>query len=159
MAESNSGAVPFAGHPGPVLAVAYSPDGATLTTTGADGTARVWDARSGEPVRTLTGHTDWVLAVAYSPDGTTLTTTGDDGTIRVWNARTGRQFAGTGFGVVTRPMRPLAGVRSDQPSEEDLLGFGDDVETLAALVTATATEPPLAIALLGDWGSGTMPLS
>ena len=117
MAESNSGAVPFAGHPGPVL------------------------------------------AVAYSPDGTTLTTTGDDGTIRVWNARTGRQFAGTGFGVVTRPMRPLAGVRSDQPSEEDLLGFGDDVETLAALVTATATEPPLAIALLGDWGSGTMPLS
>jgi WD domain, G-beta repeat/KAP family P-loop domain len=152
MAKSSGEKVPFAGHAGPVFGVAYSPDGATLTTTG-DRTARMWDARSGEPLRTLTGHTDWVLAVAYSPDGATLTTTGDR-TIRVWNSRTGRQVAGTGFGVVTRPMRPLAGVRSDQPSEEDLLGFREDVETLAALVTAAATEPPLAIALLGDWGSG-----
>ena len=153
MAELREPAEPFWGHAGPVRAVAYSPDGTTLTTTGSDGTARVWDARTGEHQRTLTGHTDWVRAVAYSPDGTTLTTTSDDGTARVWNPRTGRQVAGTGFGTA-RSMRPLAGVRSDEPSSEDLLAVADDVETLATLTAAVGTEPPLAIALLGDWGSG-----
>jgi WD40 repeat protein len=102
------------------------------------------------PPEAFSGHTGWVLAVAYSPDGTTLATTSDDGTIRIWNARTGQQVAGTRFGVVLRPMRPLAGIRSDQPSEQDLLGIEEDVGTLAALVAASATEPPLAIALLSE---------
>jgi hypothetical protein len=51
-------------------------------------------------------------------------------------------------------MRPLPGIRSDQPTEKDLLGWEEDVETLAALMAASATEPPLAIAVLGEWGSG-----
>ena len=52
------------------------------------------------------------------------------------------------------PARPLAGVRSDAPSVEDLLGTGSDAETLADLIAATETAAPLAIALIGDWGSG-----
>jgi hypothetical protein len=48
----------------------------------------------------------------------------------------------------------LAGVRSDEPSDVDLLGVADDVETLAALVAASGTEPPLAIAVMGEWGAG-----
>ena len=51
-------------------------------------------------------------------------------------------------------MRPLAGVRSDAPSVEDLLGTGSDAETLADLIAAAETAAPLAIALIGDWGSG-----
>ncbi|MBO0821158.1 MAG: hypothetical protein J2P26_09940, partial [Nocardiopsaceae bacterium] len=39
-------------------------------------------------------------------------------------------------------------------SGDDLLGIGDDVETLAELIAATETSPPLAIALIGDWGTG-----
>ena len=34
---------PFAGHPGPVLAVAVTPDGTQIITAGADGTIRIWD--------------------------------------------------------------------------------------------------------------------
>ena len=137
-----------------MLAVAYAPDSATLATGGDDRTVRVWDARSGDHVRTLTGHTSGVLAVAYAPDSATLATGSDDGTVRVWNPRTGRQVAGTGFGTATRRMLRLAGVRSDQPSVVDQLGFADDVEALATLVAAADTEAPLAIAVLGEWGSG-----
>lgn len=50
--------------------------------------------------------------------------------------------------------RPLAGVRSDAPSAEDLIGAAADVETLADLIAASETAPPLAIALIGDWGAG-----
>jgi hypothetical protein len=45
----------------------------------------------------------------------------------------------------------LAGVRSDTPSADDLIGATSDVETLADLIAATETSPPLAIALIGDW--------
>lgn len=48
----------------------------------------------------------------------------------------------------------LAGVHSDTASGEDLLNNEADVEMLAQLVAATVTTPPLAVALLGEWGAG-----
>ena len=141
------------GHTGQVLAVAYAPDGATLATGGGDGTVRIWDARTGQQQHQLTGHTGPVNAVAYAPDGATLATGGDT-TIRIWNPRNGAQVDGTGFGVTRRIGRPLAGVRSDAPSERDLIAATSDVETLADLIAAAETSPPLAIALIGDWGVG-----
>ena len=56
--------------------------------------------------------------------------------------------------ALRRPVRPLAGVRSDAPSPEDLLGAAADAEMLADLIAAAETAAPLAIALIGDWGSG-----
>src|SRR5262249_30182743 len=53
--------------------------------------ARLWNARTGHLIATLTGHTDIVRGVAFSPDGTTLATAG--GTARLWNAHTGRLIA------------------------------------------------------------------
>ena len=141
------------GHTGRVRSVAYAPDGATLATGGDDGTVRIWDARTGQQQHQLTGHTGPVLAVAYAPDGATLATGGDT-TIRIWNPRNGAQVDGTGFGVTRRIGRPLAGVRSDAPSERDLIAATSDVETLADLIAAAETSPPLAIALIGDWGVG-----
>ena len=134
-------------------AVAYAPDGATLATGGGDGTVRIWDARTGQQQHQLTGHTGAVRSVAYAPDGATLATGGDT-TIRIWNPRNGAQVDGTGFGVTRRIGRPLAGVRSDAPSERDLIAATSDVETLADLIAAAETSPPLAIALIGDWGVG-----
>jgi WD domain, G-beta repeat/KAP family P-loop domain len=133
--------------------VAYAPDGAALATGGDDRTARIWDARTGQQQHQLTGHTGSVRSVAYAPDGATLATAGDT-TIRIWNPRNGAQVDGTGFGVTRRIGRPLAGVRSDAPSERDLIAATSDVETLADLIAAAETSPPLAIALIGDWGVG-----
>ncbi len=50
---------------------AYSPDGKVLVTTGQDKKARVWDAATGELIRTL-DHSEGLLGVGFSPDGKTL---------------------------------------------------------------------------------------
>lgn len=94
-----------------------------------------------------------VQSVVFAPDGATLASGGDT-TIRIWNPRNGSQVDGTGFGAPRRIGRPLAGVRSDAPSADDLIGATSDVETLADLIAAIETSPPLAIALIGDWGAG-----
>jgi WD40 repeat protein len=144
----------FAGHDGIAWGAAYSPDGTALATVGREDGIRIWEVATGQQRLHMTGHEGQVRDVAFSPDGTTLASVGIDGTIRIWNMRNGAQVNGTGFGAARAPARALAGVRSDSPSAQDQLGVGDDVETLAELIAATETSPPLAIALIGDWGSG-----
>ncbi|MCC7361987.1 MAG: hypothetical protein IT317_21060 [Anaerolineales bacterium] len=48
----------------------------------------VWDAASGEQIRSLQAHTQTVNAVAYSPDGRWLASAADDGAA-LWNALDG----------------------------------------------------------------------
>ncbi|MGH3568259.1 MAG: P-loop NTPase fold protein [Pseudonocardia sp.] len=142
------------GHTSSVLAVAVTPDSTQIVTGGADGTARIWDRASGQQVgAALTGHTRSVWAVAVTPDGAQIVTGGADGTIRIWDRASGQQVAGTALGVAARSA-PLAEVSSDEESAEDRLDITPDVHTVAALAAAVSTEPPLSIALLGDWGTG-----
>ncbi|MGW3820152.1 hypothetical protein [Streptomyces sp. NPDC005046] len=74
----------FTLHAGLVLAVAFSPDGTLLATSSDDGTVRLWDPATRQPIgQPLTGHTRTVTAGAFSPDGTLLATSSDD-TVRLW---------------------------------------------------------------------------
>jgi len=76
-----------------VRAAAVAPDGSWLATASDDGTARIWDATTGQQRATLTGHDGPVYAVAAAPDGAWLATANADRTVRIWDASTGTSAA------------------------------------------------------------------
>jgi WD40 repeat protein/tRNA A-37 threonylcarbamoyl transferase component Bud32 len=77
---------PFAGA---VAAVAFSPEGKTVASGGADGKVVLWQPESGRRLRTLSGHGDSVLSLAFSADGKLLVSAGGDGTVVVWEVAGG----------------------------------------------------------------------
>ena len=72
-------------HEGWVAAVAFSPDGKTLASAGADNVVRLWDVGSWKPAGVLKGHTDCVSAVAFSSDSKLLATGSFDRSARLWD--------------------------------------------------------------------------
>ena len=79
-------------HLAPVWAVAFSPDGRDILTGSTDGTAKVWDAVSGEELFPLSGHSDCICSVSFSPDGRRILTSSEDTTARIWDAATGKEL-------------------------------------------------------------------
>ena len=94
---SQQGAGPQAGgppitlpaHSREVHAVAYSPDGARLATSSADGSVLLWDPRSRLLVARLEGLEGEPKALAFSPDGKTLVSGSLDQKLRLWSPETG----------------------------------------------------------------------
>jgi WD40 repeat protein/transcriptional regulator with XRE-family HTH domain len=80
----------FEGHTGPVLTVAFSPNGKTALSGSADTTLILWGLASGAEIRRLDGHTDAVNAVAYSPDGKTALSSAADTTLLLWDVASGQ---------------------------------------------------------------------
>jgi WD40 repeat protein/mono/diheme cytochrome c family protein len=79
----------FERQPGPVTAVAFSPDG-NAVALGSVNEVRVYDANeSSKRLATLSGHNGPVYAVAYSPDGKMIATGGFDGNVRLFDAKSG----------------------------------------------------------------------
>jgi WD40 repeat protein/predicted Ser/Thr protein kinase len=67
----------------------FNPAGTRVLTAGRDGTARLWDAASGQPVGLAMKHSATVFDATFSPDGRYILTRSDDGSSRVWSAITG----------------------------------------------------------------------
>jgi len=80
------------GHSQVVSTVAFSPDGKVLASGSHDKIVKLWDAQTGQEIRSLTAHTDWVNSVSFSPDGKTLASGGKDKTVKLWNIETGEEL-------------------------------------------------------------------
>src|SRR5579871_2725507 len=79
-------------HGHPVESATFSPDGRRVLTGSRDGTARLWDASSGDEIAVLRGHEGSVSSVAFSPDGGRVVTTSYDGTARIWDIATSKEI-------------------------------------------------------------------
>ncbi|MDO9068720.1 MAG: NACHT domain-containing protein [Deltaproteobacteria bacterium] len=85
------------GHRGMVSSCAFSPNGKSLISASDDKTLKLWDALTGECLRSFSGHADRVLSCAFAPDGKSLISASLDKTIKLWDALTGeclRSFSG-----------------------------------------------------------------
>lgn len=71
---------------GDALSLAMSPGGDLVATGNRDGTVRLWEAGTGQPVGSpLAGHEGAVEDLAFSADGRWLVTGSDDATVRRWD--------------------------------------------------------------------------
>ena len=81
------------GHTDIVLSAVFSPDGTQIATGSADGTAKIWNADTGQVLLTIKASTEgWVNNAAFSPNGKLLATSGDDKIARIWDVLTGKEL-------------------------------------------------------------------
>ncbi len=85
----------FAKQDGPILAVAFSPDGSRIAVGAEAGPVRVYDTETGEVVASCTGHQGGIYAVQFVPDGSGLMAAGFDGELRFYDLKGGLQMAYT----------------------------------------------------------------
>jgi WD40 repeat protein len=98
---SHRDAVKLRGHTRLISTVQYDRDGSRLATASLDGTVILWDAATGEALRTLrvTDANVGVTSVCFSGDGRTVITASRDRKVRVYDVDTGalvRELADAG---------------------------------------------------------------
>jgi beta-lactamase regulating signal transducer with metallopeptidase domain len=77
-----------------IVTVAFSADGTTFATGGADKVVRWWASSTAEMLRPpFRGHADSVQAVAFSHDNKVLVSASRDGTLKLWNLDLGSELS------------------------------------------------------------------
>jgi WD40 repeat protein/serine/threonine protein kinase len=79
-----------------IFQLAFSPDGRRVAAACADGIARLFDAATGQALRTIVHGSDGgrfgsVMGVAFSPNGRLLATASANHTLKLWSAKTGQR--------------------------------------------------------------------
>ncbi len=78
----------LAGHQGPVIGVAFSPDGGRVASISQDRTMRLWRVATGQEIAVAL-HQGAAGSIAFSPDGHRVASGSDDGTVRLWDGHSG----------------------------------------------------------------------
>ena len=146
---------PWHGHDARVWSVAFSPNGQTIVSSSEDKTIRLWSL-SGSPIgQPWRGHDASVWLVAFSPDGQTIVSGSADKMIRLWTSPqviVGKSIHN--LGDRRRQISVPQSVANDLAQGEDQLNVKDEIEALATVLMLRNLRPPMAIGILGSWGSG-----
>lgn len=70
----------------------WSPDGSKILTSSTDSTIVIWDAVSGNKIRTFLTNTYGYINVAWSPDGNRFIQYGNNKSIIIWDANSGSKL-------------------------------------------------------------------
>ena len=76
-----------------LMYTAFSLDSRKILAVRADGAARLWEARAGQPLTSLLTDDQPIVIGAFSRDGKQMVTGGANGSIRLWDAQTGEALA------------------------------------------------------------------
>lgn len=144
-----------------VRAAVFSPDGVSIVTASDDGTLRLWDGKTGAPLKTLEEEEVPLNGAAFSADGSRAASAAADGSVHIFDVATGEEVKK--FAVeFLEPAAPAfspdgakalavyeAEVRIFDPAEETVTTLSNEI-----LVGAAAFSPanPDRIAVVEDGG-------
>ena len=80
------------GHKNWVTDCVYSPDGTKILSSSNDMTLKIWDAKTGEELKTLEGHSNSVWCCNFSPDGIKVVSGSADKKVIIWDTETGEKI-------------------------------------------------------------------
>jgi hypothetical protein len=127
-----------AGAPGPLTALAYSPDSALIIAAGPEQTLWCWDAVTGERLGQRRGDQADVGVLAFAPDGRKLVSGGRDGTLLLWDV--------AGFQQEERLRAPKLEPAEERQCWDDLAST--DAGRAARALARLRAAPPQAVALV-----------
>ena len=87
--ESGKELFQMKGHTGAVYSMDWSRDGKRILSGALDNTARLWDAETGKPIKTI-GHQNGVLNAVFTLDGKKAITVGYNREVWLWDLETGK---------------------------------------------------------------------
>ncbi|MDO4630154.1 MAG: WD40 repeat domain-containing protein [Planctomycetia bacterium] len=149
-------------HNGPVLAVAFNPNGNSYASASEDCTVKLWDGNNDQLMQTFTGHNSAVTHLQFGSSGTTLLSAGKDRRVILWNLINGAraQIFPTENEVIGAALSPNeryvvssmfenSAVLWDVKSAKKLAQFNTPARIVALAVSPVSTEDgiPLYVAL------------
>lgn len=103
--------------PAPVTSLKFSPDRSRIAATSANGTASLWDVRTGEEIAKLETARSGATAATFSPDASLCVVGKRDGGIVVWSTADSRVIA------TFRMQAPIKSIAFSADQQSLLVGF------------------------------------